>query len=74
MKRCGQIFITVVIFLLLFAAMAYGDTWSTNRRLTNNAGASFSPAIAVYGSNIYVVWQDNTRGDPEIYFKKGNLY
>ncbi len=44
------------------------------QRLTNNAGDSLSPAIAVDGSNIYVVWQDDTRGDPEIYFKKGNLY
>jgi hypothetical protein len=70
MKRFRQIFITVVIFLLLFSAVAYGDTWTTNKRLTNNAGWSSNPAIAVNGSNIYVVWRDNTPGNSEIYFKK----
>ncbi len=72
MKRFRQIFITVVVFLLLFSAVAYGDTWTTNKRLTNNAGASFYPAIAVDGSNIYVVWEDDTPGNPEIYFKKSD--
>jgi hypothetical protein len=33
------------------------------------------PAIAAYGSNIYVVWQDFITFPPnfEIYFKKGVL-
>src|SRR4030043_1036144 len=72
MKRLRQIFITVVVILLLFSAIAYGDTWTTGKRLTNNAGSSSYPAIAVDGSNIYVVWEDNTPGNLEIYFKKSD--
>src|SRR4030042_972117 len=72
MKRFRQIFITVVIFLLLFSAVAYGDTWTANKQITNTLGDSKSPAIAVDGSNIYVVWQDNTPdlSNEEIYFKR----
>jgi len=71
MKRFRQIFITVVIVFLLFSsAIAYGGTWTTNKNLTNNAGYSQYPAIAVDGSNIYVVWTDTTPGNYEIYFKK----
>ena len=70
MKRFREIFFAVVIFLLVFSTMAYGITWSTKKRLTNNEGDSFSPAVAVDGSNIYVVWRDDTPGNPEIYFKK----
>ena len=72
MKRFRQIFITVVISLLLFSALAYSDTWTASKRLTNNAGSSSYPAIAVDGSNIYVVWEDNTLGNLEIYFKKSD--
>src|SRR4030042_2971959 len=72
MKRFRQIFITVVISLLLFSALAYGDSWTGNKRLTNNAGNSSSPATAVDGSNIYVVWDDNTPGNYDIYFKKSD--
>src|SRR4030042_1392055 len=72
MKRFRQIFITVVISLLLFSALAYSDTWTASKRLTNNAGSSSYPAIAVDGSNIYVVWEDNTPGNGEIYFKKSD--
>src|SRR4030043_366785 len=72
MKRLRQIFITVVVILLLFSAIAYGDTWTTGKRLTWNAGSSSYPAIAVDGSNIYVVWDDDTPGNYEIYFKKAD--
>src|SRR4030042_1114501 len=72
MKRFRQIFITVVISLLLFSALAYGDSWTGNKRLTNNAGNSSSPATAVDVSNIDVVWEDNTPGNLEIYFKKSD--
>ena len=72
MKRFRQVFITAMIFLLLFSAMAYGDTWTKNKRLTWNAGESAVSAIAVDGSNIYVLWCDNTPGNYEIYFKKSD--
>jgi hypothetical protein len=47
-----------------------GATWQTAQMLTNNAGHSFVPVIAVDGSNVYVVWEDNTPGNYEIFFKK----
>src|SRR4030043_1020216 len=72
MKRFRQMFITVVIVLLLFSAVAYGVTWTPNKRLTNNAGVCDFPAIAVDGSNIYVVWSDDTAVNAEIYFKKSD--
>ena len=70
MKKSRQISIPVVVFLLLFSAIAYGITWTANKRLTNNAGWSVEPAIAVDGSKIYVVWQDDTYKGDQIYFKK----
>ncbi|OGW52571.1 MAG: hypothetical protein A2Y81_02475 [Nitrospirae bacterium RBG_13_43_8] len=72
MRRFRGIFITVLMFLLLFSTIAYGDSWTGNKRLTNNAGNSNYPAIAVAGSNIYVVWDDNTSGNYDIYFKKSD--
>jgi hypothetical protein len=36
-------------------------------RLTNNAGESMEPSIAVSGNRTYLVWQDNTAGNYEIY-------
>jgi len=71
MKRFRQIFIpVVVVFLQLSLAMAYGAIWSTKMNLSKNTGDSWNSAIAVSGSNIYVVWHDYTPGNPEIYFKK----
>jgi len=45
-----------------------GSTWKIEKRLTNSAGHSYFPAMAVSGANIYVAWQDDTPGNNEIYF------
>jgi hypothetical protein len=37
--------------------------------ISNNNGSSELPQIATQGSNVYVVWQDNTSGDYDAYFK-----
>ena len=47
-----------------------GATWQTAKRLTNNSGNSSFPRIAASGSNVYVVWRDDTPGNEEIYFRK----
>jgi BNR repeat-like domain len=48
-----------------------GTTWTSAQRLTWNAGTSRDPAIAVNSSgHLYVVWQDYTPGNAEIYYKK----
>jgi hypothetical protein len=48
-----------------------GENWSAVRRLTWTSGISEDPALAVgSGTNIYVVWNDDTPGTQEIYFKR----
>ena len=48
-----------------------GDTWSTTQRITWTSDDSYRPAIAVDSSgNLHVVWQDETPGNTEIYYKK----
>jgi len=50
-----------------------GTTWSTTKRITWTAGFSFDPALAIDADDaIHVVWQDDTPGKNEIYYKKGN--
>ena len=36
--------------------------------ISSNNGTSKLPQIAVQGSNVYVVWQDNTTGNYDIFF------
>lgn len=46
-----------------------GATWAANKKLTSNLGYSRYPAIAVGQANeIYIVWQDDARGNFEVYF------
>ncbi len=50
-----------------------GVTWAASQRLTWNAGYSIGPAIAVDSSGIpHVLWWDDTPGNFEIYYKRGN--
>ena len=59
----------VSVICLLAIPLALGATW-TQKRVTYNKGQSMTPAIAVNGPNVYVVWSDNTPGDSEIFFQK----
>jgi hypothetical protein len=48
-----------------------GATWTTALRLTRTTGLSGAPALGVDASgNVHLVWQDNTPGNYEIYYKK----
>jgi hypothetical protein len=47
-----------------------GTTWGANIRLTNNAGNSTNPYVAVSGNTVHVVWHDDRDGNPEIYYKR----
>ena len=42
----------------------------TTINLSNNAGASFGPVIAVSGNNIHVAWEDDTPGNNEIFYRR----
>ena len=44
-----------------------GATWQATKKLANTIYGG-SPSMAVYGSDICVVWEDSTPGNPEIYF------
>lgn len=47
-----------------------GATWIGTTRLTWNAGESCNPSIAVDpGGGIHVVWQDDSPGNEEIFYK-----
>ena len=45
-------------------------TFSSAINLSNNAGSSVEPAIAVSGNRVFVVWDDNTQGDEEIFYRR----
>jgi hypothetical protein len=48
-----------------------GGAWATSQRLTYTSGSSLAPEIAVDSSDrLYVVWEDKTPGNSEIYGKK----
>jgi hypothetical protein len=48
-----------------------GVSWATSQKLTSTAGKSYFPALAVTpGGSLFVVWQDDTLGNFEIYFKR----
>jgi hypothetical protein len=67
-KRLEVILLAAWMFYL--AAYALAD-WSPARRLTWTAGDSRFPAIAMDSSDtVHVVWEDDTPGNWEIYYKK----
>lgn len=48
------------------------QTWNAIKRLTWNSGGSSYPAVATDpDTDIHVVWNDNTPGSLEIYYRKG---
>ncbi len=47
-----------------------GVNWDVDRKDTNSTGESFTPAIAVTGDTIHVVWSDTRDGNNEIYYKR----
>jgi len=47
-----------------------GATWQTAKRLTNNSGSSVAPSIIVSGLNVFVVWNDNTPGNLDTFFRQ----
>jgi hypothetical protein len=51
-----------------------GITFGSTINVSNNAGFSFFPQIAVAGSTVYVVWTDNTPGNNDIFFRKSNSW
>jgi hypothetical protein len=47
-----------------------GTKFKSIRNLSNNNGSSELPQISSQGDNVYVVWQDNSSGNYDIFFKR----
>ena len=47
-----------------------GTTFGPTINLSDSAGFSTNSAVAASGDNVYVVWFDNTPGNPEILYKR----
>ena len=45
-----------------------GTTFGPTINLSDSAGFSTNSAVAASGDNVYVVWFDNTPGNPEIFY------
>jgi hypothetical protein len=75
-KSCYILSITtaiIILFLfidytLLSPQPTYAQSFSNLTNLSNNTGFSSNPQITTFGSNIYVVWRDNSSGNDDIYF------
>lgn len=46
-----------------------GISWGADTRLTNNVYYSSDPSVAISGSVVHVVWDDQRDGNEEIYYK-----
>src|SRR5437867_2432571 len=49
-----------------------GIKFSGEKNLSNNNASSISPQIESFGNNTFVVWQDNSTGNEEIFLRKSN--
>ena len=54
--------------ILFRRSLDNGATWKSAMQLTNTSGYSDDPTVALSGANVYVVWEDETPGNSEIYF------
>ncbi|HSA74151.1 MAG TPA: hypothetical protein VLD84_09375 [Nitrososphaeraceae archaeon] len=67
------VFVSVVLVELFFVNAAFGIeprsiyfSWEIN--ISKNNGTSELPQVTAEGNNVYVVWQDNTNGNYDVYF------
>jgi len=47
-----------------------GASWEADTRLTSNSAESQYPSVAVSGSAVHVLWNDDRNGNWEIYYKR----
>ena len=71
MRKRGLLVIVFFLFLFLLTQSIHAQTWQSLKRLSWNPGWSYDPAVATdISGNIHVVWEDNTPGNWEIYYKR----
>jgi hypothetical protein len=56
--------------ILLKKSTDRGITFSQTVNLSNNAGISECPSIATTEGNLHIVWEDNTMGNHEVFYKR----
>src|ERR687889_88630 len=61
--------ILLLLLLLSSSQPVHAQSFGNLTNLSNNTGFSSTPQISASGSNIYVVWRDNSSGKDQIYFK-----
>ena len=49
-----------------------GKTFESIRNLSKNNGTSELPQVTAQGNNVYVVWQDDSGGNYDVYFKSSS--
>lgn len=54
--------------VLLLGSDNKGDEFGEIKNVSNNAGSSSNPEIAVFDDSVYVTWTDNTPGNVEVFF------
>lgn len=47
-----------------------GVTWEPTQQISNATGRSEDPSIAVQGSYVHLVWNDNRNGNMQIYYRR----
>jgi len=60
----------LVIGLFSFSSALFSQTWSPLKQITWSSGLSDCPRTSTRLNNIYLVWQDDSPGNYEIFFKK----
>jgi hypothetical protein len=71
------ILVSIFLFELLFGNTALGIEpksiyFSEEINISKNNGTSELPQVTAEGNNVYVVWQDNTNGNYDVYFKSSS--
>ena len=56
--------------IFLRKSMNGGITFGNTTNISNNTGSSTSPQIEPFGSSTFVIWQDNSTGNEEIFLRK----
>ncbi len=58
---------------IIFAKSAdQGNSFGTPLHVTHNMGNSGIPKLSADGNNVYLLWEDNSRGDYEIFLSKSS--
>ena len=64
--------LTILLVLINYTSSlfqtAHAQFFGNLTNLSNNTGFSTNPQITAFGSNVYVVWRDNSSGNDDIYF------